>query len=73
MVDLLAFRILWFLVVAAATVLFVAQVGLRIRDYFDYSTNVGVDVKFVPKIEFPSVTICNENNHRFVSPRAFSF
>ena len=59
-----ACRVLWFLVTLAAISLFLVQVGLRIYDYYDYKSNVDVKLIYVDKLEFPSVTICNQNNYR---------
>ncbi len=52
------------MVVAVSIVLFVGQVGSRIAVYFEYKTNVDVEVKYVTTLDFPSVTICNQNNFR---------
>ena len=54
-------------VVAAAVTLFIAQVATRVAVFFEYKTNVAVKVKYVKEIDFPSVTICNQNNFRFVN------
>ena len=59
-------RFLWLGVVATAIFLFVAQVGTRVAVFFEYNTIVAVKVKYVKEIEFPSVTICNQNNYRLV-------
>ncbi len=50
--------------VVLAILLFVAQVGQRMAVYFQYKTNVAVEVKYTDTITFPSVTICNQNNYR---------
>ena len=47
-----------------AVTLFVAQVGQRMAVYFQYKTNVDVEVKYVETVDFPSVTVCNQNNYR---------
>ena len=57
-------RFLWFIAFAAAIILFAGQVGNRVAVFFEYKTNVAVTVKYVKQIEFPSVTICNQNNCR---------
>ena len=44
--------------------LFVGQVGTRIDVYFQYKSNVAVKVTYADEIDFPSVTICNQNNYR---------
>ena len=46
--------------------LFIGQVGNRVTVFFQYKTNVAVKVKYLKAIDFPSVTICNQNNFRFV-------
>ena len=53
--------------VVVAVTLFVAQVGQRMAVYFQYKTNVDVEVKYVETVDFPSVTICNQNNYKSVS------
>lgn len=40
------------------------QVIDRARVYFQYDTNTNVEVVYVDKVEFPSITICNQNNYR---------
>ena len=49
-----------------AVLLFVGQVGMRVAVYFQYKSNVAVKMNYVDEIEFPSVTICNQNNYRYV-------
>ena len=58
------YRILWFTAFAAAIILFVGQVGSRVAVFFEHKTNVAVKIKYVKQIEFPSVTICNQNSYR---------
>ena len=58
------FKILWCVVVIAAVSLFVGQVGNRIGVYFQHKSNVVVKVNYEESIDFPSVTICNQNNYR---------
>ena len=58
------FRILWFFVVVLGVTLFVYQVTDRIIVYYQRNTNVDVAVNYVPSVEFPSVTICNQNQFR---------
>ncbi len=51
-------------VVVLAIGLFVGQVAQRMAVYFQYKTNVAVEVTYADKIIFPAVTICNQNNFR---------
>ncbi len=62
--NLLFFRVLWFVAVLVAVTLFLYQVGMRTQQYFQYNTNINVEVKFEPQLEFPSVTVCNQNSFR---------
>ena len=62
--EIFVHRILWFSAFAAAIILFVGQVGSRVAVFFEHKTNVAVKVKYVKQIEFPSVTICNQNSYR---------
>ena len=59
-------RILWFLVVIIGVMLFAYQVTDRVIIYYQHNTNVDVEVKYAPSVEFPSVTICNQNQFRYV-------
>ena len=66
-------RILWFFVVVIGVTLFVYQVTDRIIVYYQRNTNVDVEVKYVSSVEFPSVTICNQNQFRYVFYLKFNF
>ena len=57
-------RLLWILCVSMSVVLFSVQVVNRISDYFDYKTNVNVEIVYLSSIPFPAVTICNQNSYR---------
>ena len=57
-------RILWLFVVVTGVTLFAYQVTDRIIVYYQRNTNVDVEVKYVSSVEFPSVTICNQNQFR---------
>ena len=50
--------------VLVAVGVFVGQVGTRTAVYFQRKTNVDVKVEYVEQIDFPSVTICNQNSYR---------
>ena len=53
-------------VVLLAVLLFVAQVSQRMVVYFQYKTNVAVEVKYTDTITFPAISLCNQNNYRYV-------
>ncbi len=59
------FRYIWIIAVVVAISFFVSQVAQRMAVYFQYKTNVAVEVKYIDKIKFPAVTICNQNNYRY--------
>ena len=59
-------RILWFFIVVIGVTLFVYQVTDRIIVYYQRNTNVDVAVKYVSSVEFPSVTVCNQNQFRYL-------
>ena len=56
-----------FFVVVIGVTLFVYQVTDRTIVYYQRNTNVDVAVKYVPSVEFPNVTICNQNQFRLES------
>ncbi len=60
------FRILWFLIVGVASGLWIYQVGERTAVYLQHKSNVDVKVVYPESgaVQFPSVTICNQNNYR---------
>ena len=62
--DTFTCRFLWFAVFAGALILFIGQVGSRMNVFFEHKTNVAVTLKYVKQIEFPSVTVCNQNSYR---------
>ena len=66
-------RILWFLVVIIGVMLFAYQVTDRVIIYYQHNTNVDVEVKYVSSVEFPSVTICKQNQFRYVFYLKFNF
>ena len=57
-------RLLWLAVFTGALILFIGQVGSRMEVFFEYKTNVAVTLKYAKQIEFPSVTLCNQNSYR---------
>ena len=59
-------RILWFFAIVIGVLLFAYQVTDRIIVYYQRNTNVDVAVKYVPSVNFPSVTICNQNQFRYL-------
>ncbi len=65
----LHFRVIWVLCVVAALALFLFQVADRIFDYLNYNTTVAVDLRYVNRVPFPAVTLCNINTFRYVKLR----
>lgn len=59
-------RVLWVLCVLSAIAFFTAQVYDRVIVYYNYETNVNVQVLFSDKMDFPAVTICNQNTFRSI-------
>ena len=57
-------RLLWMSCVTLALALFSLQVASRIRVYINYETNVDVSVQYTSVMDFPAVTLCNQNTYR---------
>ena len=55
--------------VVSAMIFFVVEVGWCAHKYFQYESNVDISVKFVEKLQFPAVTICNQNSYRLTRTR----
>ena len=53
--------------VLGAISLFMIQVGQRMQAYFNYETNVDVELVYPDEIDFPVVTLCNLNHYRYTS------
>ncbi len=51
-----------------SVLLFLYQSGKRTQIYFQYKTNVDIKKVVQPEVEFPAVTICNQNNYRYYQP-----
>ena len=60
------FRVLWVIIVLGSISLFMIQVGERMRAYFNYETNVDVELIYPKDIVFPVVTLCNQNKFKLV-------
>ena len=60
------FRVIWVVCVVSAMTLFIYQVANRTFVYFDYNTTVSVNVRYIKRVQFPAVTLCNINTFRLV-------
>jgi hypothetical protein len=61
------FRITWVFVVLAVVAVFAYALTDRILNYYTYPTNIDLNVGFWERVPFPAVTICNQNNYRYVA------
>ena len=61
-----SFRFLWFLVMTVSTSLFVYVTVNRLILYFKYTSKAAVEIAYVDKLAFPTVTVCNHNQFRYV-------
>ena len=59
------FRILWVLVVIGAIIFFSMQVKDRIAAYLRHESIVNFEVRYTDKLEYPAITICNQNTFRW--------
>lgn len=58
-------RIIWLVCIVSCVGIFVYQAMDRLVTYFQYPSNVNLKVVYTRNIEFPAVTICNYNKHRW--------
>ncbi len=56
-----SFRLLWFLLILACFGGLVFQIVDRVTYYFGWPVTVNVGVNYNKTLEFPVVTICNQN------------
>ena len=52
------------MVVVTAISGFMWNAGRTVNSYFEYNTNVAVQILFNDTCTMPAVTICNQNNYR---------
>ena len=62
---LVFFRILWICVLVGAAIFFVFYISNSLVEYFDYPKTVNVEIEYTERLEFPAVTVCNENLARY--------
>ena len=55
------FRIIWLLALIGMLVWMIVHVSLRITEFLKQPSTVHMEVKYMGKLKFPSVTICNNN------------
>ena len=63
--NFLILRVLWVLVVLMAFSAFVYINVENVITYLNHPKSVNVEVNQVRSMEFPAVTICNYNKHRY--------
>lgn len=64
-VDILPCRFLWLLLIIGFTCSFAYLVALKVIYLISYPKNVDLSVEFKHTLEFPAVTICNNNYLRY--------
>lgn len=63
--NVLSFRrIFWIIIIFITIFLFTFQVALRSVDFATNEASINVEIIYTDKLEFPSVTICNQNRFR---------
>ena len=65
-------RLAWAVVVIASMSLFVVLVINKVKLVMSVPKSVNVDIGFLETIQFPAVTICNQNKYRSVSDKLFT-
>ena len=71
--NIYIFRVLWCAAVISAIIFFTYQLGNRLHVYFEYQSTVSVEMKFTDSMEFPAVTLCNQNSFRYITTSSFCF
>lgn len=66
-------KLFWTIVVAGILCLFLFQVIARGIDFGRKESSVNFEVLYSKKLDFPSVTICNQNRYRYRILSSFSF
>lgn len=54
-------RIIWFIVLVAMLAWLSVQCYWLLEKYFNYPVDVKIELNSAPRLDFPSVTICNRN------------
>ena len=64
-------RLLWLISISAAFSLLLALMIERLLLYYSYPRRVNVQLTYMKEMEFPTVTICNQNLFRYVLPNEY--
>ncbi|KAF7477271.1 acid-sensing ion channel 5 isoform X5 [Marmota monax] len=64
-------KVIWLVVVLGSVSLVVWQIYSRLINYFTWPTTTSIEVQYVEKIEFPSVTFCNLNRFQTAAVAKF--
>ena len=71
-VDIDTFRIFWIAACLTVLVYFIVQVTSSLLRYYEYNTVTNTDLVSGKPVKFPAVTLCNQNNFRFVNTLLYS-
>ena len=63
----LLYRLVWAIILCVAISLFSYMLIKNINRLSSYPTNVDIKVEYVTPLDFPAVTICNENKYRLIN------
>ena len=58
-------RVVWLLLILLSFSVFAYMTSTKLVYLLSYPKNVDLNVEFKPTLEFPSVTICNNNYFRY--------
>lgn len=59
-------RFLWILMILAALIIFLYYLSDRLIQYFKYEKVISVEESYVDQMEYPAITLCNQNTFKYV-------
>jgi len=58
-------RFLWLLIILGFFTLFLFLISTKLKELLSHPKNVDVSVEYKHDLQFPSVTVCNNNKFRY--------
>ena len=59
-------RFLWILMILAALIIFLYYLSDRLIQYFKYEKVISVEESYVDQMEYPAITLCDQNTFKYV-------
>ena len=62
--HIFSYRVIWVLIVCAGVITFGVQIAHNVATFLEYHVTVNVKINYNTSLEFPAVSLCNQNDFR---------